>query len=107
VLGARVLGVGLDAIEVPLRLRPFDLELGNERQPLPVSKRDHDRPLGGEEVEAGEVLDVRLIEEDDSAEPARSGVLEQRAAALRELGPGDAGRLHGSDDIGPFRPGCR
>ena len=100
VLGAGVLGIGRDPVEVPLGLRPLDLELGNERQPLPTAaERHHHRSLGREEVEAREVLDVRLVEEDDPAQAARARVLEEPAPALRELVPRDAGCLHVQDTI--------
>ena len=64
-LDARVLRVRLDALERGLGAHALDLELGDEhRQAARGIHRDADRTLGGEEVEAREVLDVAVVEED-------------------------------------------
>ncbi len=101
VLGARVLGVRLDPVETRLLPRALDLELRHEDSHLAGHVlREGDRPLVRQEAEAGRVLDVGLVEEDDAAQALRAGVLEQALAPLRELGRRDARRLHDSDDIG-------
>jgi hypothetical protein len=67
VLGAGVLGVRLDPLEVGLGARALDLELGDEDGEVAGRALGQgDRPLGGEEVEAREVPDVVLVEEDDA-----------------------------------------
>src|SRR6185312_7260145 len=100
-LGARVLGVRLDPLEARLLARALDLELGDEDGHVPGRVlREGDRALVREEAEAGRVLDVRLVEEGDAAQPLGAGVLEQPLTALGELGGRDACRLHARDDIG-------
>ena len=63
-LGARVLRVRLDPLERRLGAHPLDLELGDEDGHLARGVCDEcDRPLGRQEAEAREVLDVGLVEE--------------------------------------------
>jgi hypothetical protein len=65
VLGSGVLGIRLDACEGPLGERPLDLELRDEHRGLAADAlRVHDGPLGREEPEPGEVLDLVRAEED-------------------------------------------
>ena len=91
-LDSRVLGVGLDALEGRLGAHPLDLELGDEHDRLAGGALgEHDRPLGREEAEAREVLDVVLVEEDVAAEPVAAHVLEEPAAPLCQLARRDAG----------------
>ena len=96
-LEARVLGVRLDPLEVPLSSRVrVNLELGDEDRRLARrALRERDRTLVRQEPEAGEVLDVRLIEQHVPARAVRADVLEQTFAALLELGDGYAGLGNG------------
>ena len=55
-------------------------------------------PLGGEEVEAREVLDVAVVEEDAAGQAHALEELEQPRAPGLELGGGDAGQeLHSAN----------
>ena len=57
---------------------------------------DGDRPLGREEVEAGEVADVVVAEEGVAGQPVAADVLEQALASCLQLCCGDARRrIHG------------
>jgi hypothetical protein len=80
--GPRVLGIELDPLELGLGAHPLDLELGNEDGHV---SRDvcgeRDRPLGREEAEAREVLDVVLAEEHVARERVAPDVLEERLAS--------------------------
>ncbi len=76
-LEPRVLRIRLDPLEVRLRLHSLDLELRDEHRQLARDvRRDCDRPLGREEVEAREVLDVLVVEEDVAGEGQIAGALE-------------------------------
>ena len=99
-LRARVLGVGLDALERGLGANALDLELRHEhRQAAAGVDRDADRALGGEEVEAREVLDVAIVEQDAAGEAVGREVLEQTGAPGLELGRRDAGEeLHDAEE---------
>ena len=70
---------------VGLGAHALDLELGDEhRQAARGVDRDADGPLGGEEVEAREVLDVAVVEEHAAGQALVCQVLEQaRAPAPR------------------------
>ena len=86
-LDARVLRVRLDALERGLGAHALDLELGDEhREAARGVHRDADGTLGGEEVEAREVLDVAVVEEDAAGEALGCEVLEQAGAPGLELG---------------------
>ena len=91
-----VLRVRLDALERGLGAHALDLELGDEhREAARGIHRDADRTLGGEEVEAREVLDVAVVEEHAAGETLVCEVLEQARAPGLELGCRDAGKeLH-------------
>ena len=80
-LDPRVLRVRLDPLEGGLRAHPLDLELGHEGGEVAGRVADDgDRPLGREEVEAGEVADVVVAEEREAGQlVARAGA----RAALR------------------------
>ncbi len=95
-LDAGVLRVRLDSLEGGLGPRALDLELGDEDGQLAGGvHRDADRALGGEEVEAREVLDVAVVEEDAAGQAHVVEELEQPPAPGLELGGGDAGQeLH-------------
>ena len=95
-LVARVLRVGLDSLELCLGADPFDLELGDENGHLPGGVADEgDRPLGRQEAEAREVLDVVLVEEHVAGQRLATDVLEERLASRRQLCRWDPGCLHG------------
>ena len=90
-LEARVLRVGLDALEGRLGAHPLDLELGDEDRHLAAGAlRIDDRPLRREEPEAGEVLDVGLVEQDVPRASRAAHVLEQPLTARPQLVLGDA-----------------
>ena len=89
-LDAGVLRVRLDALERRLGANALDLELGDEhREASRRVDRDADRTLGGEEVEAREVLDVPVVEEDAAGRGPGGQVLEQAGA------PGSRARMSG------------
>ena len=69
---------------------------GTNTARLPVGiDRDADGTLGGEEVEAREVLDVAVVEEHAAGQSLVCQVLEQAGAPGLELGRRDAGEeLH-------------
>ena len=70
-LDARVLRIGLDALELGLGANALDLELGTKTAISPDALCDEgDRPLGRQEAEAREVLDVVLAEEHVAGELA-------------------------------------
>ena len=96
VLDTRVLRVRLDPLECGLGPHALDLELGHEDGELARrAHRDADRPLGGEEVEAREVLDVAVVEEHAAGEAHALEEVEQPRTPRLELGGGDAGQeLH-------------
>jgi hypothetical protein len=107
-LDPRVLGIRLDLLERRLGQHALDLELGDEREH--VSSRtlgEDDGPLRGEEPEAGQVLDVVLIEDDVPAPPLAPDALEHPLAPPLELGDRDArsgmrallGRSHDACDL--------
>ena len=100
VLDAGVLRVRLDSLEGGLGPRALDLELGHEDGELAGGvHRDADRALGGEEVEAREVLDVAVVEEDAAGQAHVLEELEQPRAPGLELGGGDAGQeLHSREE---------
>ena len=82
----RVLGVRLDARERRLGARALDLELGHEDRVVAAGAMQvDDRPLVRQEPEAGEVRDVRRIEEHVAARADRPHVLEQPRTAIRVL----------------------
>jgi hypothetical protein len=98
VLGTRVLGIGLDALEVGLGAGALDLELGHEDGHFAAcTLGEYDRPLRRQEVEARQVLDVRLVEEDVAGELAAADVFEQPLATRFELRRRGAGRDHSRD----------
>src|SRR5262245_56020184 len=100
-LGTGVLGVRLDPLEARLLAGSLGLELGDEHGHVAAhGLREGDRAFVREEAEAGGVLDVRLIEEDDAAQALRTGVVEQALAPFGELGGRYPRRLHPRDDIG-------
>ena len=97
-LEAGVLRVRIDPLEGSLFAGARNLELGDEDRR--VSGRglcERDRTLVREEPEAGQVLDVRLIEEHVPARAARADLLEQSFTPLLELSGGYAG---GGDGVG-------
>ena len=85
-LGARVLRVGLDPVEVRLRAHPVDLELGNEGGQVAGRVRDdRDGSLSGKENKPREVLDVVLVEQHAPGETLAAHVVEQPLPPRREL----------------------
>ncbi len=102
-LGSRILGIRLDAVEVGLRTHAGDLELGHEGSGLPALALDvRDGPLGGKEREARQVLDVALVEDDETGRRPVREEGAQALAPLAELVGLDAGR---DCDIGrPYSP---
>ena len=97
VLEPRVLRVRLDALEVGLLADALDLELGHEDDQLARRAADERHgTLGGEEAEAGEVLDVLLVEEHVAVELLLGNVLEQKLSADVQLVRVNAG-LHPHD----------
>src|SRR5581483_6644602 len=108
VLLARVLGVRLDPVEGRLLPGALDLELRDEDRRLALDGlRERDRPLVREEAEPRQVLDVRLVEDDDAGRALAARVVEEPLAPPGELCCGDSGRLHGADDIGRSLPARR
>ena len=92
VLGARVLGIRLDAVEAGLGADTGDLELGDERRGLAAEALDvRDGALGREEREARQVLDVALVEDDEPARPVRGDERVQPLPPFAELVWVDAG----------------
>ena len=82
----RVLRVRLHLLEGGLRLHALDLELGDERAEVAGGVGDDgDRPLGREEVEAGEVADVVVAEQGEARQLVPAHVLEQLLAPLLQL----------------------
>ena len=91
VLEPRVLGVRLDALEAGLLAHPLDLELRHEDRHLAADAlREGDRALRGQEPEAGQVLDVGLVEQRVAGAAAGADLLEHARAPLLQLGGGDA-----------------
>ena len=85
-LETRVLGIRLDARERRLGARALDLELRHEDRVVAVGRLQvDDRPLVRQEPEAGEVGDVRRVEEHVAGRADRPHVLEQPRAAIRVL----------------------
>ena len=97
VLGARVLGVRLDALERRLGPDALDLELRDEHDRRAVrALREDDGPFGREKPEPRQIADVVLVEDDVAREAAAADELEEALAARLELGGGDPGkRLRG------------
>ena len=92
VLGARVLGVRLHAVEAGLGTDTGHLELGDERRGLATEALDvRDGTLGREEREAREVLDVALVEDDEPARPVPGDECAQPVPPFAELVWVDAG----------------
>ena len=94
-LGAGVFRVRLDALELRLCTRPVDFELRHENRRL--TRRalyEHDRPFCRQEVEAGEVLDVLLVEEHVAVELVRLRVLQQTLSTCAQLVRRDASQRH-------------
>ena len=70
VLGARVLGIRLHAVEAGLGADTGDLELGDERSRFATEALDvGDGTFGREKREPRQVLDVALVEDDEPARP--------------------------------------
>ena len=111
VVDPRVLRVRLHVLEGGLRPHPRDLELGDEGAEIAGRvPGDRDRPLGREEVEAGEVADVIVAEEDEARQLVSADVLEQRFAPQLQLCRGDArARIHALEPLRQPRgvPNCR
>src|SRR5262249_6988556 len=98
VLDPRVLGIGLDALELGFRANALHLELGDEHGQLTSGARDErDRPFCSEKAEAREVLDVLLVEEDVASKLLLPEMIEQAFPACTELLTGDAGWLDGGE----------
>jgi hypothetical protein len=110
-LGARILGIRLDAVEAGLGADARDLELGHEcrrlaTEPLQVG----DGTLGREEREARQVLDVALVEDDEPARPVSGDERVQPLPPFAELvGSDTGGDGDGRDDSRTNRqaPVCR
>ncbi len=83
---ARILRIGLHALERGLGPDPVDFELGDEHRQVTRRVRDNgDGPLGREEAEAREVPDVVLVEEDATREPPALEVSQEMPASFLEL----------------------
>src|SRR5207248_10015225 len=68
---ARVLVVVRDFLDRGVRLRMLELESRHEHPAASVRpEREGDRTLGGDEEEAGVVVDVVRVEDDRAIEPA-------------------------------------
>ena len=97
VLEPWVLRIRLDPLEVGLRADSLDLELGHEDHQLARRAADERHgTFGGQEAEAGEVLDVLLVEEHVAVELLLGDLLEQKLSAdvqLVRVNPG----LHADD----------
>ena len=86
VLRPRVFGVRLDPRERRLGSRTLNLELGDEDGVLAAGRLQvGDRPFVREEPEAGEVRDVRRVEERVPGGAERVDTLEQPRAAVGVL----------------------
>ena len=91
-LGSRVLGIRLHAVEAGLGTDTGDLELGDERSGLATEALDvRDGALGCEEREARQVLDVALVEDDEPARPVPGDECAQPVPSFAELVWVDAG----------------
>ena len=108
-LEARVLGIRLDPGERRLRACALDLELGHERKMLAVyALREDHRALVGEEVEARQVANRVLLEEDVARAACRTNALADTAAPRRKLVRRDPpGHLRCTRQPAPFRHGPR
>jgi len=92
VLGARVLGIRLDAVEAGLGADTGDLELGDERSRFATEALDvRDGTLGREKREPRQVLDVALVEDDEPARPMPGDERVQPLPPFAELVWVDAG----------------
>jgi hypothetical protein len=111
VLGARVLGIRLDAVEAGLGADASDLELGHECRGLAAEPLDvGDGTLGREERESRQVLDVALVEDDEPGRPVLGDEGMQALPPFAELlgvdacGDGDGATIVGRTDQAPL---CR
>ena len=105
-LDPRVLGIRLHPLELGLGANPLDFELGDEDGHVSRARCDErDGPLGGQEAEAREVLDVLLVEEHVAGELLGLDVLQEPLAPRAQLCGRNAGhRLHRSSGLASNLP---